>query len=88
MTISICLLLIPLIPTTNYIPNKTEKVEEGDLQSLNKAVVYGFLPQIDDNNITYFGIPQFKWIIIPKDKFEGHIGIFFIFGYWDPSPLI
>lgn len=88
ITISICLLMIPLIPSVVGIPCKIEKVGDGDLQCLKKFVVIGFFPQISSDNITYFGIPQFQWMIIPKDKFEGYIGIIFIYGFYDPSPVM
>ena len=89
ISIFICLLLMGIIPVAAGMNNYKDKIEaevsDGELMIM---LVSGFFPKCNNCNITYFGIPQFQWMTIPKDKFEGYIGIFIIWGSYDSSPYL
>ena len=52
--------------------------------ALPVAMVFGFFPRVYNGNITYFGIPQFRWFTIPVDDFQGYNGFFIIYGTYKP----
>lgn len=89
ISIFICLLLMGIIPVAAGMDNYKDKIEtEASDGELMIALVFGFFPKCNNFNITYFGITQFQWISIPKDKFEGYIGTFIILGSYDSSPYL
>jgi len=45
--------------------------------------VYGLFPSVSNEGITCFLIgPFLRWATLSLDRFNGHIGIIFLFGYY------
>jgi hypothetical protein len=89
LTLTICLLLISFIPPTLATKQTTSEPSQPTGYGIGK--IFGILPRITGDNINVIMlIPQLGEFTIAKTRFNGHLGIFFIFGdyqwYADAPP--
>lgn len=83
--ILVCLLFISLVPTTIC--------AESESEGFGPWKVYGLFPSVSDDGITCFLIgPLLGLTTLNKTRFNGHIGIIFIFGMYqwfeNPPPAL
>lgn len=82
--ILVCMLLIATtLPTTSIMAVETEKETPADA-----TFIIGLFPKITIKNITYLSLIPFGMKTIPKDGFDGRIGIIIIFGTIKPQAPI
>ena len=72
--IFVCLLFISIIPTVIG-------TEQSSPVGFGPWKVYGLFPSVSDDGITCFLIgPFLGWTTLSLTRFNGHIGIIFMFG--------
>ena len=72
--IFVCLFLINFIPTAS-------SSESSSPLGYGPWKVYGLFPSVSEDGITCFLIGPFLGVtVLNRSRFNGHIGIFFIFG--------
>ncbi len=72
--IFVCLLFISIIPTVIG-------TEQSSPVGFGPWKVYGLFPSVSDDGITCFLIGPFRgWTTLSLTRFNGHIGLLFMFG--------
>ena len=84
LTFVLCVLIVTIIPNVTGICYDLD-TDHLNADILMRIQVFGLFPSVSDDEITFLSLPAFRWLTIPKETFEGHIGIFLIFGSYTPS---
>ena len=83
LIIGVCLLFFSFIPSVHSITP-----HDGNDTPLMLMAVFGLFPRVYNDTVTFFALPVFHWVSLPLDNFKGYIGIFILYGCYDPNPYI
>ena len=86
----LCIGVVLILSLSPVIQAQTveESAKGESLEILPVAMVFGLFPRVSTHSITYFAIPQLQVMTIPTDQFTGYLGIFIIFGQYNPNPYV
>jgi len=82
---AVFLLIVATLPLAYGINSKIEPKQE---TPVDVTFIIGLFPRVTGENITYLSLIPFGMETIAKDRFDGRIGIIFIFGTCEPQAPI
>ena len=77
LIICIMLMIIPAISVVSGTSNAYETKIDPTVPPQMKTIIQGLFPRVSTNDIAYLSFPEFQWVTIQGDSFDGHIGILF-----------